>query len=334
MCRVRSWGSQNVRIRFFELGRLTLLIAFACSLVPPLTEVSIAKSPANLEGRLGGTLSSFDERFTRTTESRAADAISFLNTDDSTLIVQFTGGKTPKPEDHAYFILVRAPRPPELPASSPADSDWTVEAAESVAATLLPVDVQLGEMSALDDQEIGATCSSELLAESMGDAAGGSCRMSFLLSSPDTVSFITLTATDSTGITAVTSNPCEGLVAWAKSTSARLDASRSILAATSLQYEADPWAASRLWQLAAQFSDLASEQASSEAPLSVAWPSDLLTGAFNSYASALRQVATGLIGRDQNEIAGAIDLINGANADVEHARTLIEPPLAECGIAS
>jgi hypothetical protein len=331
---VRSLGSQNVRIRFFELGRLMLLTAFACSLAPSLTEVSTAKSPTDLEGRLGGTLSSFDARFMRTPESRAADAISFLNSDDSTLIVQFTGGKTPKADDHAYFILVRAPRPPELPALSPADSDWTVEAAESVAATLLPADVKLGEMSALDDQEIGATCSSELLAESMGDAAGGSCRISFLLSSPETVSYITLTATDSTGITAVTSNPCEGLANWAGNTSARLDATRSILAAISLQYDADPWAASRLWQFAAQFSTLAVEQGSEEAPLSVAWPSDLLTGAFNSYASALRQVATGLIVRDENEISGAIDLMNGANADVEHAKTLIEPPLAECGIAS
>jgi hypothetical protein len=334
MSRVRSWCSQNVRIRFPKLVRLMLLGAIACSLAPTLADVSIAKSPAVLEGKLGGTLSSFDALFTRTSESRAADAISFVNSGGSTLIVQFTGGKTPTPDDHAYFILVRAPRPPELPALSPSDSDWSVEAAESVAATLLPSDVKLGEMSALDGQEIGATCSSELLAESLGGASEGSCHIGLLLSSPDTVSYITLTATDSAGVMADTSNPCEGLATWAENTSARLGATRSILAATSLQYEADPWAASRLWQYAAQFSALAAEQAADEAPLSVAWPSDLLTGAFNSYASALRQVATGLTARDQQEIAGAIDLMEGANADVEHARTLIEPPLTECGIAS
>lgn len=322
--------SQNVRFRVICSWRL-YVIFLLCSVAAAAPTRALAQEDG-LTGRLGGTLSSFDFQYTRTEESRSPDTISFLGPDQSTLFVQFTGGKVPLPDDRAFFILVRSPRPPDLPALTRSDADWTVGAAKTLAVNLLPPDAEIDQLAATNDNELRAGCSSQLLADAVGGSTEQSCRVGLLKSSPEAVSFITLTATNG-GVQVSTANPCEGVASWAAATAARLDAVHLMLDASSSASDADPWAARRLWQYAARLSVLASAQAASDAPLSVAWPSDLFTGAFNSYSKAMQQVASGLASRDLGKIDSAVDMISGANADIDHAQTLMEPPLNDCGIS-
>jgi hypothetical protein len=330
---VREFHSPIVRIRRSNWCRLLILFAFASAIGSTSGNVAFAQEGDELAGRLGGTLASFDATFDRTSESRAADSISFVGPGQSSLFAQFTGGKVPLSDDLAYFILIRSPRSPHLSALAPSDADWTVDAALALGMSFLPLDVKRDPLAATSDQELEASCSSDILAETLGASEDGSCQIRLLLSGKDSVSYVTLTATNG-DISASTANPCEGLAAWSEATASRLDKVHAILDTTSQANQADPWAPQRLRQFSVVLDKLATEQSTSEAPLSVAWPSDLFTGAFSAYSSALRQVSAGLASTNLKAINSAIDVMNGASADIDHAKSLLEPPLASCGLSS
>ncbi len=329
---MRDIHSPIVRIRRSNWCWLLILFVLASAPGTGWRNTADAQDGAELAGRLGGTLASFDARYSRTSESRAADSISFGGPEQSTLFVQFTGGKVPHPADLSYFILIRSPRPPELPALAPSDADWTINSALALGTSFLPPDVSIDQLESTNVQEREASCSSQLLADLLGSSEDGSCQIGLLLSGEDSVSYVTLTATNG-DISASTANPCEGLTSWSQATAGRLDKVHAFLQATSQANQSDPWAPQRLRQFSVTLNELATEQSASDAPLSVAWPSDLLAVAFGAYASALRQVSIGLAELDPPTINSAIDVINGASADIDHAQSLLEPPLASCGLS-
>jgi hypothetical protein len=312
-----------------------LVILFVVTSSGGLFARSDARTRVNddLEGKLGGSLASFDTQFERTDESRAADSISFSGPDQSTVFVQFTGGKIPKPADLAYFVMIRAPRPSDLPALVQSDGDWTIVDAQAIALIFLPPDADIDEFHSANEQEIEAACTSDLLAEALGASDNGACQIRLLLTGENSVSYVTVTATNG-DVSASTANPCEGLASWSEATASRLQSAQSILIATSQAIQADPWAPQRLRQFSSSLELLADDQANSNPPLSVEWPSDLLTGAFNAYASAMKLVSAGLVSKDSGKITSAVDTINGANADIDHAKSLLEPPLSSCGLSA
>ncbi|MER3439401.1 MAG: hypothetical protein C4346_18425 [Chloroflexota bacterium] len=313
--------------RWFATGVAMIGGAFAT-----LHGVAVAAPADALAGRLGGTRQTFEERYGPAHRSGidwAYDVPGF-----GMVLVQFG---TESLDGPALTITLRAPRPGDIPATVPHPNDWPLDVAEQRARAFLPADVRLAKRVQLDRGVLGQSCKSNALDDAFGaiDATGHACQVTYIMPTTQTVSFVTLSLASAGGIgqLATPHDPCEGIGAWAQSTSERLAKAETLLNELSTLSGDDAQAAPHLRGLAADFDRLAQGQRSSPVPERMITANYHLIAAFEAYRDGLATAADALERSDAAAIEQASALLAQADAATQQANAAMETAFAACGIA-
>ena len=174
-----------------------------------------------------------------------------------------------------------------------------------------------------------------MLLEAFGTVSLGECRATYLLSSAETVSFLTLTLTSGADTGPGRGTPeaaCAGVVEWANASATRLrDAQASLETLTTLSD--DPTVAiADLRALADDLDAIADEQRSAATPPEVALANYYIIGALNDFAAAVELAADGLQGDDQALLDEAVDDLNAADERAARASGELESAVIGCDL--
>jgi hypothetical protein len=288
-----------------------------------------------VDGRLGGTLQTFVERFGEPIGANEAAGTVFNADGYGPIFVQVDHVQgTADLDGRARSILTGAPRQPDRPASEPDTSDWTLAEARARALLLLPRDAELSDFVATEAPgQLAATCQSNALEELFGVLTLGQCRVTVIQPTPDSVSFVTLSLITGSALDAEwipAANPCEDALAWIQEAGARLAEARGLLEAVAATDENDPGAVVQLREIAGSFERLLEEQRDGVTPTAAVPANDLIVTALDSYAAAVSAAAAGLETGDADLIQDAIAGIEKGNDLVALATTAIEETATAC----
>lgn len=308
------------------------------SIVPVSVGDSYAATGAT-DGRLGGTYTSFIERFGEPERLVGALGLEFSYPDARYLAVQFdTTEQSYDPGDPALLVTVSADRRQTMPADQRDPGDWSLRKAKEIASDLTPTDTVFGR---LDDTVPGTRsvrCRSEALVERFGPATAGQCRVTYVASSDSTVSFLTLTfalgAVGTPAPTAAATDDCAGVVAWAEASADRLDAAQTILAPLAILSDDPGEAAAALRAMASDLDALVGEQRDADAPRAVATANYFLIAALTEFSAAVSLAADGLDASDQPTVDEAIADLDAADLRAADASAAIEAVVADCDLTT
>lgn len=284
---------------------------------------------AALDGRLGGTRQSFEARYGMPI-GMGPSGIQYRVAGYGLVALQteLTGGAAAR----VLIIILRSPRPATVPATTSNPADWSLAKARELALRFLPADVTLGAERQTDANDRAASCTSAALGVVFGPA-GNACQIGFVMPTPRTVSFVTLTLGTGGAATAVANVlPCAGLAPWAQATGKRLQTAARLLTAVGKLNETDPTAPANLRQMSDQFATLATDQGSGAIPAAANATNGQLVAAFGRYRDALALSATGLEQHDRQAEERAAAMIADANAAVADASERLQAVLFQCGV--
>jgi hypothetical protein len=317
-----------------------VLLAIGLVASGPIARTGAAPDDA-LAGRLGGTLASFEARYGAPISGSPEQGADFAVPGYGAVFVQFKLAPDPArpnrsawkttPESPAMVIALRSPRPAARPATVADPADWVLADAREQVRRFLPADAELGGV-AVEGTSGTATCQSAALGRAY-EGSPETCRIGFVLPTPDTVSFATLAlapAADGTG--AGPGNPCAGLPVWARDAGARMAEAQGLLDRLAAVGEDDPAAPASLEEIGEAFARLAAEQRGTEAPPVAARAGDLLVDAFSGYAAAATAAADGVARGDATRVDEAVRLIGEADEAVARATALLRRALVGCGL--
>jgi len=291
------------------------------------------------DGRLGGTYASFIDRFGEPVELRAGLGSIFERDETRYLAVQFSQiDNDYAADDPALVITVSADREETRPADEVDPGDWTWDTAQAIAVDLAPADATF---TSADDSVPGsrsAVCTSDALLDAFGVVSLGQCRAAYLLSSENTVSFVTLTLTSGAEIGQDESTPvgerCAGVVEWANRSAERLDAAQSLLDTLTTLSDDPAVAIQDLRALVMDLDALADEQRSADAPPEIATANYYIIGALTDFATAIELAADGLEQGDQVLVDEAVDDLDAADERAARASDEIELAVTACDLTS
>jgi len=313
-------------------------VAFASSALLPVHAAATPgaiTSKAAVAGRLGGDRASFADTLGA---PRSEDSVngSRYDVDDYGLVLVSFGqtSDTRMPDDVAAVIVLRAPRPESVPATTPDPADWSVAEALHAAESFLPLDTELGDPTETPEpNRLALPCTSEALAELAPPARSianpGECTVTFLTPDAETVSFVTLALGDATADGAAP-DPCDGMSAWATVTAARLTEANAALDVVGTLAEDDPAAAATLETITAAFATLTMDQAATPVPPAAIAANTELVAAFTAYETAIDLAATGLDSGDQAVLEDAATAIEAARASYADADARILAAIEGC----
>lgn len=320
-----------------------LWMAIVSAALAVVALIGIGPEPAGAaggptDGRLGGTYASFIARFGEPTEQVDGLGLLFQHRDTAYVAVQFDSNDNQyELGAPALVISISAERDEARPAAEVDPGDWTWTTARTIAADLSPTDAVFG---AVDDSVPGSrstTCTSDALLDAFGAASLGECRVTYLLSSDETVSFVTLTLTSGTERGAVESTPetgCEGVVTWAEGSADRLDAAQTLLDTLATLSDDPSVAVPDLRDLAEELAALAEEQRSADAPTEIATANYYIIGALTDFATAIELAADGLEQGDQATVDEAVGDLDAADERATRAFVEIEAAVTACDLTA
>lgn len=319
-----------------SMAVLAVAIAVVSLLGIFLDQAEAASNPT--DGRLGGTYASFIGRFGEPTEQIGGLGLLFQHPGTGYVAVQFDSSDNEyELGDPALVITVSADRDESRPADEADPGDWTWTMAQTIAADLSPTDAVF---AAVDDSVPGSrstTCSSDALLEAFGVVSLGECRATYVLSSDETVSFVTLTLTSGAETRRAESTPetaCAGVVAWAKGSADRLDTARTLLDTLATLSDDPTVAVPDLRELAEELDALADEQRAVAAPIEIAAANYYIIGALTDFSTAIELAADGLEQSDQTMVDEAVDDLDAADARAARASTEIESAVFACDLTT
>ena len=291
------------------------------------------------DGRLGGTYGSFIERFGEPTELRAGLGSIFELDDTRYLAVQFSQiDNDYADDDPALVITVSADRDEFRPADEVDPGDWSWDTAQTIAEELAPADATFAPVDESVPGSRSMVCTSDALLEAFGVVSLGQCRATYLLSSDDTVSFVTLTLTSGADVGLEAATPgqetCTGVVEWANRSAERLAAAQTLLDTLATLDDDPAVAVPALRELAAALNAFADEQRSAEAPAEIATANYYIIGALNDFASAIELAADGLEQADQALVDEAVDDLDAADERAANASAEIEAAVTACDLTT
>lgn len=288
------------------------------------------------DGRLGGTYASFIDRFGEPTELVPGLGHLFDLPDTRYVAVQFDPSENTFPDDApALVITVSADRDEARPAAERDPGDWSRETAEAIAADLAPTDAEFDALDESGADSATTTCRSDALLAAFGVVSLGECRITYLLSSETTVSFVTLTLTSGAEVGLNAASPeaaCAGVVEWAELSSERLAAAQELLDALATLSDDPAEAVPTLRQLAADLESLADEQRTATTPREVATANYYIIGALTDFAAAITLAADGLEDGDQAVVDEAVDDLDDADARAADASAEIATAVTDCDL--
>lgn len=289
-----------------------------------------AQSSSALDGRLGGSYTSFVSAYGEPVELNSAIGEIFVVDGYGLVAGQFSRLAGPADDEApALLITLRSERDETVPATSPDDHDWTIEEAHERALAFAPADAELGEFSEAGDGSLAATCTSQALSDAFGQLGEAGCTVRAVQSESGRVSFITLSlaaAVPTAAATPVAS--CAGAEEWIQETGARMERAQALLEQLSSSDTPDDAA---LQEIEQGFQKLATEQRASQAPVEGATVNFYLIGAFSTYAGAVGDARAALSTNDQEAIDRAAQRIDEANRKVGLANAAVAQLTADCG---
>ncbi|MGH2549566.1 MAG: hypothetical protein ACRDHN_09260, partial [Thermomicrobiales bacterium] len=135
-----------------------------------------ATTAIGLEGRLGGSFASFVNSYGEPVDLNPSIGEVFEVEGYGLVAAQFSRLAGPSDDEApALLITLRSERGETVPATTPDDADWSIEAATERAAAFAPADAVLTEFVEENDGSLTATCTSAALSESFGQLASGGC---------------------------------------------------------------------------------------------------------------------------------------------------------------
>lgn len=323
----------SLAVRLRRAVAALLVIGVASTLPHPAFGASEEVDEA-VAGRLGGTPESFVARF--------GDPVRVVDVEGPVYPAEgfgyFTVEHNPPTSDtpnRGVRITVSSPRPPELAATEPDPADWSIAEATDRVRMLLPTDAELTDFSPAEDGQLTATCSSDALAELFALDRPPHCRVTLVLSAPETVSYATLAVIQGaeTGeAQPPTAGECTGVLEWIKAAGDRLTRTQNELSRVRSIDETDPAAVETLRELAETFRGLAAEQRGSKPPEVAAQANFYLVSALTAYAKAIETAADGLEAGDAAMIDDAVAAFEGAGTLVAKATGEIEEAGTACAL--
>ena len=332
----QRWPVTRVGVGSGRVGSVGLVLGIVALLAFSMHSVNAAGEP--LDGRLGGTYASFIERFGEPTDQVGGLGLVFERPETRYLAVQFGPSDNAYGQDDPALVLtVSADRDELLPADQVASGDWTRDEAQAIAADLTPTDAVFAAVDASLEGTRTATCSSDALLEAFGTVSLGECRATYLLSSEETVSFLTLTLTSGAETGPVEGSPeaaCTGVVEWANASATRLANAQTSLETLGTLSEDPVVAVADLRTLAVDLDLLAGEQRSAPTPTEVATANYYIIGALSDFAAAVERAADGLEGDDQALLDEAVDDLDAADERAARASGEIESAVTACDLTT
>jgi hypothetical protein len=305
------------------------------------TFAAAAETPP-LDGRLGGSLASFERLYGKPVAGTPEDGADFDVPGLGVLFVQFQFAPDPdnpgrvsksaSPESPATVLTIHPDRAAANAADDPDPADWSLAEAQTHVKQVLPADATLGELTPSADRAAQA-CASPALAAAFTSVAKAGCAVNYVLPTAKTVSYITVAlSTGADGAGASPTNPCAGALAWSRDAGGRLDQARTLLDQIAALNETDAGAAAALRDLAVKFTALADAQAAAATPPVMTVANDRLTAALRAYAAAVDQAGAGIAAQDETVVDAAVANLTGANEAVARATAVVQRGLAGCGL--
>ena len=216
-----------------------------------------------LDGRLGGSLASFERRYGKPIAGTPEDGADFDVPGIGVLFVQFQFapdpnnpgrvGKRASPESPATVLTIHPNRATANAAADPDPADWSLAEAQKRVKKLLPSDAALSDFTPSVDRA-AQTCASTALAAAFTSVAKAGCEINYVLPTKKTVSYVTVALSAGSDSPASSpANPCAGALAWSRDAGARLDQARELLDQVAALNESDAGAAAALHGLATKF---------------------------------------------------------------------------------
>lgn len=298
---------------------------------------SVAQTTGLTDGRLGGSRASFDTTYADQRPEVTGSGTLFSFDDLGLFLVTFQARTiSSDPEDRAAVIVISAPREPGTAAEASDPADWTTEDAIATASRFLPDDasIEFEELTGPDHSEQPA-CQSDLLETlDLGTGAGTiGCQIAFIQPTAGTVSFITLSLTDS-AIPPVHQDPCAEIGAWATATGEHMtDAEALIASIEELDLTTDD-AATELGDIANGLDTIADAQRELNAPPPAVRAQTSLVMALDGYVDALNLATEAIRSADDPVLEQAITLVTDARNDYATADDRVLLALRACSVAS
>jgi hypothetical protein len=323
----------------------TILLTVVFLMSPPVFGSSTAAAAADapsLDGRLGGSLASFERLYGKPIAGTPEDGADFDVPGIGVLFVQFQFapdpnnpgrvGKRASPESPATVLTIHPNRATANAAADPDPADWSLTEAQKRVKKLLPSDAVLSDFTPSVDRA-AQTCASPALAAAFTSVAKAGCEINYVLPTKKTVSYVTVAlSAGSDNPASSPANPCAGALAWSRDAGARLDQARELLDQVAALNESDAGAAAALHGLATKFTALADAQAAAAIPPVMTVANDRLTAVLRAYAAAVNQAGDGIAAQDGSVVDAAVANLTGANEAVARATAVIQRGLAGCGL--
>lgn len=318
-----------------------LLLGLLAATAPSGRAAASEESAAAVDGRLGGSMQSFIDRF--------GNAVSYISAMGPQYQIEGYGyvtiyvegfGNEPEeardPDARVNRINVSSPRPLDRGASDADPADWSLAEATERVRELLPADAELAEWSESEDGQRSAVCESAALTEIYADHPALLCRVMLITPTPESVSFAIMTISTSgepeQTEPAVNVNPCAGAVDWIQGAGERLAAMEALIGQVATIDESDPAAVETLRGLAQSLRDLAADQRAIEAPEVAAQASYYLIQALTTYANAIDTAADGVEQQDQTLVDDAVGTFEQAGGLVAKVTDEIESAGEVCAL--
>jgi len=314
---------------------ITLIVI---SLWLPLHRWAVAADDVEVvtAGRLGGTLQTFIDRFGDPVEINQSAGPIFVTDKFGYLSVQVDRIQgTHGLEDRARVLTVSSVRPRDLPADAPADADWTIGDATEYVRSLLPTDAELSPAVADGSGQLAVDCQSAVLTVVFGAVSLGQCRVTFVMPTPDSVSFATIAMTAGAADTygpVDSADECDGAIEWIRASGAILATIDDLLGRVASIDEANPGSAKVVSDLAARFRDLAGELRTSEPPGELSEARFYLVSGVTSYADGFDLASEAIETDDDQRAEEAVDALESAGKAVNNAIAAITLASENCGL--
>lgn len=317
--------------------RRWILLLLVLALLPTLSPGrTLAARDVSLDGRLGGSLASFETRYGPPVAGNPQDGADFELAGIGVIFAQFQFAPDPanpghvlthaSPESRALVLTIHPKRSAAAAEADPAD--WSLAEAQKRLMKVLPTDVVLDPLQPAAGRA-SQTCASAALAAAFAGQAG--CRINYVRPTAATVSYVTVALALAGAAAASPANPCAGAVAWSQATGARLQQAQGLLDQVAALGD-DAAAPAKLSALAARFAALAEAQRQAPAPAVMTVASERVAAALAAYAAAVAQAGSAVAAGDAAQVDAAVAALNAANDAAGRAAGVITRALAGCGL--
>ena len=301
---------------------------------------AMAASP--LDGRLGGTLKSFETLYGAPSAGNPQDGADFVVSGIGVIFVQFAYapdpdnpghvGNTSAPDSPATVMNIHPDRAAANAATAPDPADWSLNEAQKRVKKALPVDATISKIEVAAGRAT-QSCQSAALTRVFTSTVDVGCEISYVLPTAKTVSYVTM-ALSIGAVSAVSgpTNPCAGALEWSQGAGARLQAAQALLDQVAALSGDDASAVSALHDFAGRLTAIADEQAKATVPLVMSVANDRVVAALRAYAAAVDAAGDGIAKEDAAAVDAAVANLTNANDVIARATAVIQRGLSGCGL--